>query len=158
MIQLYYQAEKNNYVVAGTTNKTEAIQGLFVKWGDGGVDIEPVAHLYKNQIFQLAKYLGVIKEIQERTPSPDTWSFTVTDEEFYFRMPFDKLDLLLYAWEYKTPIQEVCKIMDLTEEQVKRVFRDFTSKFNATKHLRQLPSTLEDNSQPTIIQAGKETK
>ncbi len=138
MMHLYYYAEKKNYLVCGTTNKSEAIQGLFVKYGDGGVDIEPVAHLYKNQIFQLAAHLGVIKEIQERAPSPDTWSFTVTDEEFYFRMPFDKLDLLLYAWENKIPISEVCKEMNLTQEQVERAFRDFTAKYNATKHLRQL--------------------
>lgn len=150
MMHLYYYSEKKNYFVCGTTNKSEAIQGLFVKHGDGGVDIEPTTHLYKNQIYQLANYLGVIEEIIERTASPDTFSFTVTDEEFYFRMPFDKLDLLLYAWEYKIPIQEACKVMDLTEEQVKRVFRDFTSKFNATKHLRQLPSAIENIIKPEL--------
>jgi NAD+ synthase len=151
MIHLYYYAEKKNYFVCGTTNKTEAIQGLFVKYGDGGVDIEPVAHLYKNQIFQLGEYLEVIKEIRERTPSPDTWSFTVTDEEFYFRMPFDRLDLLLYAWEYKIAIPEVCEVMDLTEEQVNRAFRDFTSKFNTTKHLRQLPAMIENQSTHALM-------
>ncbi|MCX7927280.1 MAG: NAD(+) synthase [Candidatus Omnitrophica bacterium] len=143
MMHLYYYAEKMNYFVCGTTNKSESIQGLFVKHGDGGVDIEPIVHLYKNQVFQLADYLGVIKEVQERTPTPDTWSFTVSDEEFYFRIPFDKLDLLLFAWEYKIPLTEVCKTLELNEEQIKRVYRDFNSKFNATKHLRELPPTLD---------------
>ena len=142
MIQ-YYHAEKNNYLVCGTTNKSEAIQGLFVKYGDGGVDIEPIVHLYKNQVYQLAEYLGVIKEIIRRPPCPDTYSAPVTDEEWYFRIPFKQLDFLLYAWENKVDIREVCEAMDLTEEQVKRAFRDFTSKHNATKHLRQLPPTLE---------------
>jgi NAD+ synthase len=144
MMAQYYHAEKLNYLVCGTTNKSEAIQGLFVKYGDGGVDIEPLAHLYKNQVFQLAEHLGVINEIILRAPCPDTYSAPVTDEEWYFRIPFKQLDFLLYAWEHKVDIAEVCEVMDLTEEQVKRAFRDFFSKFNATKHLRQLPPTLEE--------------
>ena len=142
MMAQYYFAEKNNFLVCGTTNKSEALQGLFVKYGDGGVDIEPIAHLYKNQVFQLAEHLGVIKEILERAPSPDTYSAPVTDEEWYFRMPFKQLDLLLYAWENKVEISEVCRVMELTGEQVKRAFRDFTNKYNATRHLNQLPPTL----------------
>jgi NAD+ synthase len=141
MVQLYYYAEMNNYLVCGTTNRTETVQGFFVKYGDGGVDIEPIAHLYKMQVYQFSAYLGVIKEIMDRAPSPDTFSFEVTDEEFYFRIPYDKLDLLLYAWENNVPITEVCEAMYLTEEQVKRAFRDFTAKYNATKHLRSLPPT-----------------
>jgi len=142
MTHLYYYAEKKNYLVCGTTNKTETIQGFFVKYGDGGVDIEPIAHLYKTQVYQLSEYLGIIREIIERTPSPDTFSFQVSDEEFYFRIPYDKLDFLLYTWENNVAIAEVCKVMDLTEEQVRRAFRDFKAKHNATQHLRQLPPTL----------------
>jgi NAD+ synthase len=70
----------------------------------------------------------------------------VTDEEFYFRMPYDTLDLLLYAWENGVPVKEVCVAMDLTEEQVKRAFRDFTSKNNATKYLRAIPPTLDSRT------------
>ena len=143
MMTQYYYAEKNNYLVCGTTNKSEAIQGLFVKYGDGGVDIEPIAHLYKNQVFQLAERLGVIEEIIGRAPCPDTYSAPVTDEEWYFRMPFKQLDFLLYAWENKVDISEVCRVMELTGEQIKRAFRDFTNKYNATMHLRQLPPSLQ---------------
>jgi NAD+ synthase len=88
MMHLYYYAEKMNYIVCGTTNRTEVIEGFFVKYGDGGVDIEPLSHIYKTQVYQLSEYLGVIREIIERAPSPDTWSFQVSDEEFYFRMPY----------------------------------------------------------------------
>ncbi|OFY50685.1 MAG: NAD(+) synthase, partial [Bacteroidetes bacterium RBG_13_46_8] len=116
MVQLYYYAENKNYLVCGTTNKTEAIQGFFVKYGDGGVDIEPLAHLYKTQVYQLAEHLGVIKEIMERAPSPDTFSFPVTDEEYYFRIPYDKLDLLLYSWENDFDIAGVCNVMNLSKE------------------------------------------
>jgi NAD+ synthase len=143
MMHLYYYAEMKSYIVCGTTNKTETVEGFFVKYGDGGVDIEPIGHLYKTQVYQLAEYLGVISEIIERAPSPDTFSFQVSDEEFYFRIPYEILDLLLYAWEHNIPIEEVCKTMDLTEEQVKRAKRDFDAKYNATKHLRQLPPALE---------------
>jgi NAD+ synthase len=142
MMAQYYYSEKNNYLVCGTTNKSEAIQGLFVKYGDGGVDIEPIAHLYKNQVFQLAEYVSVIPEILNRAPCPDTYSAPVTDEEWFFRMPFKQLDLLLYAWENKVDIPEICRVMELTEEQVKRVFRDFTSKHHTTEHLRQFPPSL----------------
>jgi NAD+ synthase len=142
MVHLYYQAEKENYILCGTTNRSEDVQGFFVQYGDGGVDIEPLAHLYKMQVFQLASYLGVIREIIERAPSPDTYNFVVTDEEFYFRIPYHKLDPLLYAWERKISEAEVARAMELTEEQVKRAFRDFTSKNNATRHLRRLPPTL----------------
>lgn len=136
MTQLYYFAEKDNYLVCGTTNKSENIQGFFVKYGDGGVDIEPIAHLYKTQVYQLAGHLGVIPEIIERRPSPDTYSFPVSDEEFYFRMPYDKLDMLLYAWENKVPLADVVRVMGLNEDQVRRAFLDFQSKFRATEHLR----------------------
>ncbi len=143
MMHLYYYAEMNNYLVCGTTNRTESIQGFFVKYGDGGVDIEPIAHLYKTQVYQLSGHLGVIEEIIGRAPSPDTFSFEVTDEEMYFRIPYGTLDLLLYAWENDVPVAEVCEAMDLIEEQIKRAFRDFTHKHNTTRYLRVLPPTLD---------------
>jgi len=142
MMAQYYHAEKDNFLVCGTTNRSEALQGLFVKYGDGGVDIEPIAHLYKNQVFQLAEYMGVIPEILGRAPCPDTYSAPVTDEEWFFRMPFKVLDLLLYAWENEVDVREICRVMGLTEEQVKRVFRDFASKHKTTEHLRHMPPSL----------------
>lgn len=143
MVHLYCYAEMNNYLVCGTTNRSENIQGFFVKYGDGGVDIEPLAHLYKMQVYQLSTYVGVTRKILEREPSPDTFSFRQSDEEFYFRMPYSILDLLLYAWENRVPLAEVCRVMDLTEEQVKRAFRDFNSKANATRHLHAMPPVLK---------------
>ena len=142
MLAQYYHSEKLNYLVCGTTNKSEAVQGLFVKYGDGGVDIEPIAHLYKDQVFQLARHLGVIPEILDRAPCPDTYSAPVTDEEWFFRMPFKTLDLLLYAWETKADIADVCRVMELREDQVKRAFRDFDSKYRTTEHLRHFPPSL----------------
>lgn len=142
MIQLYFLAEKLHCVVGGTTNGTEMDQGFFVKYGDGGADIEPLAHLYKTQVFQLAEHVGVIGEIRTRTPTPDTWPGGVTDEEFYFRMPFKTLDLLLFAWNEGFSADDVCRALDLTAEQVNRAFRDFQSKQRTTWHMRALPPSL----------------
>ncbi len=142
MIHLYSEAEKRNMIVAGTTNKTEAILGDFCKYGDGGTDIEALAHLYKDQIYQIGAYLNVIPEIMERTPSPDTFSLPVSDQEFFFRIPFDKIDFLLYAWENEVPIEKTAKVLDLPEDAVKRALKDFTAKNRATAHLREMPYDL----------------
>ncbi len=137
MLHLYAEAERRNLLVIGTTNRTEFILGDFCKYGDGGTDIEPITHLYKNQIYQLADYLKVIPEIIKRQPSPDTFSLPVTDQEFFFRISFDNLDHLLYAWENKIPEGEAAKALDLSEDAVKRAYKDFTSKFRTTAHLRE---------------------
>lgn len=142
MMQMYYYAEKSNYIVAGTTNKTELMQGFFVKFGDGGVDMEPIAHLYKTQVYEVARGLGVIKEIVERAPSPDTYSLPVTDKEFYFCVDYEILDILLYAYANKVSIEEIERETGLKSEQIGRAFRDFEAKERASWHLRQLPPSL----------------
>jgi len=144
MIHLYYQAEKNNYAVVGTTNKSELLQGFFVKYGDGWVDIEPIAHLYKTQVYQLSQSLGIPQPIIDRVPSPDTWSAEVSDEEFYFKLPYPQLDLLLYAYEKKVPLDEVSKVVGMEQEAILRVYKDFDSKKRATWHLRVMPLNLID--------------
>ena len=143
MIALYYWGEQENYLVAGTTNKTEFILGDYCKFGDGGTDVECVSHLYKTNIYELAEYLEVPKEIRERTPSPDTFSLPVSDTDFYFCLPFNILDPLLYAWQYNISAAETASALDLGEDQVKRAFRDFQSKHASTEHIRVLPASIE---------------
>ncbi len=143
MIHLYWEAERRGLIVSGTTNRTEQILGDFCKYGDGGTDIEALSHLYKNQIYQLADYLEVIPEIKARTPSPDTFSLPVSDQEFYFRIPFDKLDYLLYAWEQEISKEEAAKVLELSVGTVTRAFRDFTEKNQATAHLRRMPYQMD---------------
>lgn len=139
MIELYYEAEKRYYIVCGTTNFSETIQGFFVKFGDGGVDIEPLADLYKVQVYQLGRHLGVPEEILTRTPSPDTYSFEVSDEDFYFCMPYDVLDYILYAIEKAIPKDEVATVLGLEVKQVERAWKDLVRKREITEHLRQPP-------------------
>ena len=143
MLHLYAEAEKRSLLVAGTTNRTEFILGDFCKYGDGGTDIEPFTHLYKNQIYQISEHLNVIQEIIDRQPSPDTFSLPVSDQEFFFRIAFDKLDYLLFGWEHEVPASEAAKVLDLSEDAVERAYKDFASKYRATAHLRELPHTLK---------------
>jgi len=143
MIHLYAEAERRNFLVIGTTNRTEFILGDFCKYGDGGTDIEPLTYLYKNQIYQLADYLEVIPEIIDRQPSPDTFSLPVSDQEFFFRIPFAKLDYLLYAWEHDIRINDAANVLDISEDAVERAYKDFASKYRATDHLRKVPNTLD---------------
>lgn len=143
MLHLYAEADRRGLVVGGTTNRTEYLLGDFCKYGDGGTDIEPLAHLYKNQVYQIAEVLGVIPEIIERTPSPDTFSLPVSDQEFFFRIPFERLDHLLYAWEHQVPVAETAAVLGLGEDAVQRAFQDFTTKHRATAHLRELPRDLQ---------------
>jgi NAD+ synthase len=140
---LYYHAELNNYAVAGTANKNEHDQGFFVKYGDSGVDIKTIGHLYKTQIFQLAEFLGVPDGIRTRTPTTDTYSAPCTQEEFYFRLPFETMDLLWYAQESRVPISEVAGVMGLTEAQVQRAFADFDAKRRVTAYLLSPPQGIE---------------
>ena len=139
MTQLYYHAESQNYLVCGTTNKAEFQQGYFVKYGDGGVDIEPLANLFKTQVYQLAKFLNIPSEIIERKASPDTWSFDISDEEFFFSLPYEIIDLMLYAKEKSVPLDEICTVLNLKEEQVKRIFQSQERKRKASKTSRVFP-------------------
>ena len=139
MAMVYYHAELRNYAVAGTPNKNEHDQGFFVKWGDGGYDFAPIRHLYKTQVFQLAEYLDVPREIREATPTTGTYSAPTSQEEFFFRMPFEVMDLLSYAMDHHVLASAVAQAMDLTEEQVQRAFTDLARKQRGTQYLRTPP-------------------
>lgn len=147
MTTLYYYAEKNHFIVAGTTNKSELVQGYFVKYGDGGVDIEPLANIYKTQVYQLSRYLGVPAEIIQREPSPDTWSFEVSDADFFYGLPYKTLDLLWFASENNIPPSEISNTMSLSLEQIQCIMDDQKKKWNSSQHMREAPP----RGQPNIV-------
>ncbi len=99
----YYHADRLHYAVAGTPNLLEFDQGFFVKQGDGAADFKPIAHLYKTQVYALAEHLGVPEEIRRRPPTTDTFSLEQTQEEFYFALPYEKMDLCLWAHDHERP-------------------------------------------------------
>ncbi len=139
MSMLYYYAEANNYAVIGTPNKHEAEQGFFVKYGDGGADIMPIAHLYKSQVYQLAEYLGVPQEIIDRTPTTDTYTAEQTQEEFFFQLPHEELDLIWYAFENNINPQEVGYEVKRTTEEIQFIYNNFSRKQKTTEYLRMVP-------------------
>ncbi len=139
MSMLYYHAELRNYAVIGTANKNEQALGFFVKYGDGGVDIQLIAHLYKTQIYQLAKHLNVPEEIQRRIPTTDTYPGGGTQEEFFYRLPFDILDTVWLGHERGLPPAEIAQALDLSAEQVQRILADIARKQRATAYLRTAP-------------------
>ena len=135
----YYYADRLNYVVSGTPNRQEYDQGFFVKLGDGSADIKPIAHLYKTQVYQMAEYLGLPEEICNRPPTTDTYSMAQSQEEFYFSVPYDKMDLCLYGKNNGFSAEAVGEACNLTAEQVERVWRDIDSKRNSTRYLHTAP-------------------
>lgn len=139
MAMEYYHAEQKHYVVLGTANKHEIDQGFFVKFGDGGSDIYPLANLYKTQVYELARYLGVTQEIIDRTPTTDTYSAEQTQEEFFYQLPFDVMDLMWYGFENGYDKAEVGKVIGKTEQEVEIIFENFARKKKTTEYLRANP-------------------
>jgi NAD+ synthase len=136
---LYYHAERLHYAVIGTPNKHEVEQGFFVKHGDGAADVMPIGHLYKTQVYQLAKHLGVPKEIIDRTPTTDTYTAEQTQEDFFYQMPFASMDLIWYGWENQYPAAEVAKVMGKTEQEIENIYKSFERKKKTTEYLRMRP-------------------
>src|SRR5688572_877561 len=143
----YYHADRLNYAVAGTPNRLEYDQGFFVKQGDGAADLKPIAHLYKSQVYALAEYLGVPDEIRRRPPTTDTFSLPQTQEEFYFALPYDKMDLCLYGHNHQVAAAEVGKAIGLAADQVERIYRDIDQKRRTTRYLHAKPLLVQPVSE-----------
>jgi NAD+ synthase len=136
---LYYHAEALHYAVIGTPNKHEQEQGFFVKYGDGGADLMPIGNLYKTQVYELAEYLGVPQSIISRTPTTDTYSAAQTQEEFFYQLPFELMDIFWYGFENGYTPEEVGAVMGETPERVEALFRNFERKRKTTEYLRMAP-------------------
>lgn len=140
----YYHADLLQYAVAGTPNRLEYDQGFFVKNGDGAADFKPIAHLYKSQVYQLAEYLGVPEEIRLRPPTTDTYGMEQSQEEFYFRLPLDKMDLCLFGRNHAIPSGDLAAAAGMTEEQVERAYRMIDSKRRMAHYLHAEPLLVEE--------------
>ena len=97
MCQLYFHAEQMGYAVVGTTNRTEKAVGYYVKWGDDSTDIEPLLHLYKTEVRELGRALGLPAWVLDKPPSPDI-ARGITDE-YSLGMSYADLDRVLMAME-----------------------------------------------------------
>jgi NAD+ synthase len=143
----YYHADRLNFAVLGTPNRLEYDQGFFVKNGDGAADIKPIAHLYKSQVYQLAAHLGVPQEIRSRPPTTDTYSMPQTQEEFYFALPYDKMDICLYGLEHNVPATEIATATGLSEDNVRFVWTDIAAKRKVAHYLHHVPIHFHEGAQ-----------
>jgi NAD+ synthase len=131
----YYHADRTHFAVCGTPNRLEYDQGFFVKGGDGLADVKPIAHLYKTQVYAMARALGVPDEICSRAPTTDTFSLPQGQDEFYYALPYTEMDVCLYARNHDVPAHAVAAEVGLTVDQVERVYKDIDAKRRATRPL-----------------------
>ena len=135
----YHHADRLDYAVIGTPNRLEYDQGFFVKNGDGSADVKPIAHLYKTQVYQLADALDVPEEIRSRPPTTDTYALEQSQEEFYFSVPYDAMDLCLYGRNEGHSARAVAELIGLSVDDVERIFADIDQKRRVTAYLHLPP-------------------
>ncbi len=131
----YFHADRLGYAVIGTPNRLEYDQGFFVKGGDGLADIKPIAHLYKTQVYQLAHHYRLPAEVCNAKPTTDTYSLAQGQDEFYFGLPYDKMDIALWCHNHEVPVAEFAAAVSLNEQAATRVYQDIASKRATTAYL-----------------------
>jgi NAD+ synthase len=139
----YYHADRLNYAVVGTPNRLEYDQGFFVKNGDGAADLKPIAHLYKTQVYALAAHLGIPAEIREAAPSTDTYSLQQGQDEFYFALPWDRMDVALWAFNHGVGAADLARRLGVDEARAEFIYRDIAAKRAATRYLHAGPALVE---------------
>ena len=147
----YFHADRLNYAVIGTPNLLEYDQGFFVKNGDGSADIKPIAHLYKTQVYALARHMGLPDEICSSTPTTDTYSLPQGQDEFYFSLPYGKMDIALWAFNHSVSPEDLARYMSITTEQAERIYADITAKRQTTAYLHSPPLLTGTVSQLPVI-------
>ena len=105
----YFHADRLNYGVVGTPNRLEYDQGFFVKNGDGAADVKPIAHLYKSQVYGMARFLGLPERVCAAIPTTDTYSLEQGQDEFYFALPYRSMDLALWALNHDVAATELAR-------------------------------------------------
>ena len=139
----YFHADRLNYAVVGTPNRLEYDQGFFVKNGDGSADIKPIAHLYKNQVFEVAKHLGLPNEVCSAEPTTDTYSMKQGQDEFYFSLPYKQMDVALWAYNHKIPVKELAEYLNINEIIAEGIYADIEAKQRTTIYQHAKPILIE---------------
>ena len=139
----YFHADRLNYAVIGTPNRLEYDQGFFVKNGDGAADLKPIAHLYKTQVYALARHLGIPDEICNAAPTTDTYSLQQGQDEFYFALAYDKMDIALWSLNHGVTEDELASFLGIPQSQVAFIYKDIIAKRHATRYLHAKPVLVE---------------
>ena len=139
MTYLYKEANTRDCLVIGTSNKSEIMIGYFTKHGDGGSDIEPIGHLYKTQVYELAKHLDIPNEIVDKPPTAGLWDGQTDEGEL--GISYKKLDKILhYKSSFTThTIQQIADIVDCDEDDVELV----KNLVERSEHKRRVPKCLK---------------
>src|SRR5262249_54532596 len=137
-------ADRLNYAVIGTPNRLEYDQGFFVKGGDGAADIKPIAHLYKTQVYALARALNLPEEITNARPTTDTYSLAQGQDEFYFALPYEQMDLALWGRNHGVSVEDLAAALNTTAERAQLVYADIEAKRRATEYLHRAPMLVDD--------------
>jgi NAD+ synthase len=140
----YYYADRLDYAVIGTADRLKYDQGLFVKHGDGVADLEPIAHLFRSQVYQLARYLRVPAEICRRPPSTEVYPLQQAPGEPYLMLPVEDMDFCLYSESRGIPAGEVARSLDLETRQVEQIYQAARSKRAAAEYRRAGPILMRD--------------
>jgi NAD+ synthase len=146
----YFHADRLNYAVIGTPNRVEYDQGFFVRNGDGSADVKPIAHLYKTQVYALAKHMGLPEKICNTTPTTDTYSLSQGQDEFYYGLPYKEMDVALWALNNNKSAEQLAGYLNISVEQASLVFKDIATKRLTTAPLHWKPVLLESVQGPIV--------
>ncbi len=139
----YFHADRLNYAVVGTPNRLEYDQGFFVKNGDGSADLKPIAHLYKTQVYALARHFGLPEVICNAVPSTDTYSLEQGQDEFYFALPYQQMDVALWCYSNNKPASALAEYLEIPVGQAELIYRDIERKRRATRYLHLQAQLME---------------
>jgi len=145
----YFHADRLHYAVVGTPNRLEYDQGFFVKNGDGSADLKPIAHLYKTQVYALARYLELPEEICNAQPTTDTYSMAQGQDEFYFAVPYQQMDVALLAYNSGQLATALAAELGISTEQAEFIYHDIEAKRKATAMLHWPAIVMEPVSGPS---------
>jgi NAD+ synthase len=133
MIFLYYYANQQARIVAGTSDKSETYMGYFTKWGDAAADITPIIDLYKTQVRRLAMHLGIPKELALKPSTPSLWPNQTAEGELEIK--YETLDLILYGLERFMKPEEIAEQLQIEQAVVDRV----QARILSSEHKRRMP-------------------
>lgn len=133
MLLLYAEAQKRSYLVCGTGNKSEILTGYFTKHGDGGVDLNPIGDLYKTQVRELARHLGVPKPIIDKAPSAGLYAGQTDEGDM--GLTYEELDAVLRNMELNHPLDVIARKTGLPLAKIEKV----EGMVRKTEHKRRMP-------------------
>lgn len=136
MCILYYHANLMNRIVVGTGNKTELLLGYFTKYGDGGVDIEPIGDLYKTQVRGLSRYMGIPLRIIEKTPTAGLWPGQTDESEL--GVSYEMADRILTML-----VDDEKKISEVKSKFPAGIVDKLAARMKASEHKRMMPQCVE---------------